>query len=77
MKGESMSGKMEDVAALIGRNQDIVDILDEVLSGPEDRAYIVCEAVACRNNAQGHCTIHTVKSLREILGNGRSRDNVV
>ncbi len=72
-----MTGKMEAVAALIGRNQDIVDILDEVLSEPDDRAYIVCSTVACRNNRQGRCTIHTVKSLREILGNGRSRDNVV
>jgi hypothetical protein len=72
-----MTGKMEAVAALIGRNQDVVDILDEVLSEPDDRAYIVCSTEACRNNIQGRCTIHMVKSLREIIGNVRSRDNVV
>jgi hypothetical protein len=72
-----MTGKMEAVAALIGRNQDIVDILDEVLTGPDDRAYILCSTDACRNNLQGRCTIHTVKSLTEINGNGRSRDHAV
>ena len=72
-----MTGNMESVAALIGRNQDIVDILDEVLSGPDDRAYIVCSTVACSSNVQGRCSIHTVKSLSEVLVDGRSRDNVV
>jgi hypothetical protein len=77
MKGESISGKMEVVAAMIGRNQDLVDILDEVLSGPDDRAYILCSTVACSNNIKGQCTIHTVQGLREILGNGRSGDSAV
>jgi hypothetical protein len=68
---------MEEIAALIVRNQDIVDILDNVLTGPEDRAYVICSATECRNNVKGRCIIHTVTSRGDILPNGRCPDYVM
>jgi hypothetical protein len=72
-----MNRKLEKVVASIAVNREIVDKLDEVLTGPGDRAYIVCSAEECRNNVQGHCTIHAVKCSREIPGSGRCRDYVM
>lgn len=71
-----MNKKLDKVVASIAGNKEIVDLLDVILSGPDDRAYIVCSAEECRNNVQGRCSIHTVKSRREILGNGRCREYV-
>ena len=67
----------KDIGALIGRNQEIVDILDGILTGPDDRAYVMCAADECRHNVKGQCTIHTVKCRREISSNGRCRDYVM
>ena len=72
-----MDKKMEEISATIGRNREIIDLLDGVLTEPGDRAYIICSAEDCRNNVKGRCSIHTVKSQREILSNGRCRDYVV
>lgn len=72
-----MDKKMETIVATIGRNREIVDMLDGVLTGPGDRAYIICSAEECINNVQGRCSIHAVKCQPEILGNGRCRDYVV
>jgi hypothetical protein len=69
-----MDREMEKVVASIAVNREIVEKLDEVLSGPGDRAYIVCSVEECRNNLLGHCTIHTVKGPREMLANGRCKD---
>jgi hypothetical protein len=72
-----MVRKNEEIAGLLGRNQDVVDMLETLLTGPDDRAYIVCSAVECRNNVQGRCTIHAVKNGRALQGNGRCSDYVV
>jgi len=72
-----MVRKMEEIAALIGRNQEIIDMLDKVLTSPDDRAYVICSASECRNYVKGRCTIHTVTSRNEILPNGRCPDYVV
>jgi len=69
-----MNRDMEKVIASLVANREVVDTLDAVLTGPGDRAYIVCSAEECRNNHLGHCTIHAVKSPREILANGRCKD---
>lgn len=70
-KDPCMERKKEDVAATIGRNEDVVDMLDMLLTDPGDRAYVVCTAYECQNNAKGQCTIHAVKGKRKILSNGR------
>ena len=72
-----MDEKMKEVIATIGRNEEIVDLLDGVLTEPGDRAYIICSAEECRNHIEGRCSVHTVKSRRVILSNGRCRDYVV
>jgi len=55
-----MDDKMTNIAALAGRNADVADKLDQVLVGPNDRAYVVCSTADCRHNTQGRCTIFTV-----------------
>jgi len=72
-----MEKKIEHIAAAISRNRDIVDMLDNVLTAPGDRAYVICSALECRNNVKGRCTIHTVTGNRELLSNGRCRDYVI
>jgi len=72
-----MDKMKKNIGTIIGRNQELVEILDGILTGPDDRAYIVCTADECRNNEKGRCTIHTVKSRREILNNGRCREYVM
>ena len=71
-----MNRKLEKVVASIAGNRVLVDALDQILAGPGDGAYIVCSAEECRNNFKGQCTIHAVKSQRELLDNGRCRDYV-
>jgi hypothetical protein len=71
-----MNRKLDKVVASIAGNRELVDTLDQILTGPDDRAYIVCLAEECRNNLHGTCSIHTVKSRRELLDNGRCRDYV-
>jgi hypothetical protein len=72
-----MDEKMKEAVATIGRNTEIVDLLDGVLTEPGDRAYIICSVEECRNNFKGSCSIHTVKSQRVILSNGHCRDYVM
>ena len=72
-----MDKKMKKVIATIGRNKEIVDLLDGALTEPGDRAYIICSVEECRNNVKGRCSIHTVKGQRVKLSNGHCRDYVV
>ena len=72
-----MDEKMKEVIATIGRHKEIVDLLDGALTEPGDRAYVICSAEECRNNVKGRCSIHTVKSQRVILSDGRCRDYVM
>lgn len=71
-----MTKRMEETAATIGQNGDIAEMLDMILTEPDDRAYVVCSAYECRNNVKGRCTIHTVKGRRKILSNGRCAEYV-
>jgi len=55
-----MDDKMVRVAALAGANSDVVDKLDQLLVGPNDRAYVVCAFEDCKLHLKGRCTIFTV-----------------
>jgi hypothetical protein len=72
-----MPKDIEDVVAAIGRSEEVVEMLDLLLTEPGDRAYVVCSAFECLNNGKGRCSIHTVKGRRRILGNGRCTEYVV
>lgn len=55
-----MDEKLARVAALAGKNGEIADKLDELLAGPNDRAYVVCSFEDCKLHLKGRCTIYTV-----------------
>ncbi|BCG45918.1 hypothetical protein GEOBRER4_n0691 [Citrifermentans bremense] len=55
-----MDEKLARVAALAGTNGEVAETLDKVLTGPNDRAYLVCNYLDCKLNINGHCTIYTV-----------------
>ena len=67
---------IRNVAKSISENEEIVDMLDSVLTESSDRAYVICDTLDCRNNRQGKCTIHMIKGSRELLANGRCTDYV-
>lgn len=71
-----MKETREDVAATIGQSEEIVDMLDMVLTEAADRAYVVCSAEECLKNVKGQCTIHMVKARRKIPGSGRCAEYV-
>ena len=54
------------VAAAAAMDKSIVDKLDQLLAGPNDRAYIVCSAVDCTLNIKGRCTIFTVLDVPKM-----------
>jgi hypothetical protein len=58
-----MDDKLEQVAAAAGRNPDIVEKLDQSLTGPNDRAYVVCTFLDCKHIIKGQCTIYTVQDV--------------
>jgi hypothetical protein len=55
-----MDDEMRNVAALAGKNSDVVNKLDQILVGPNDRAYVVCNLMDCKLNIKGRCTIYAV-----------------
>lgn len=55
-----MEDELTNVAAAAGRNTDVVEKLERILVGPNDRAYIVCSFTDCTHHLKGHCTIYTV-----------------
>jgi hypothetical protein len=55
--------QLEQIAAAAGMNPDVVDKLNNVLTGPTDRAYVVCEFLECTHNIKGHCAIYTVQDV--------------
>ena len=55
-----MTDKMTLIAAAAGMNSEIVNKLEQVLTGPNDRAYVVCTYSDCKLNIAGRCTIFTV-----------------
>ena len=72
-QGNGMGKKIGEIRAKIGSDPGIAEVLDHILTGPDDRAYIVCQESGCRKNIKGRCSIHTVRSRRDTAG-GRCRD---
>jgi hypothetical protein len=71
-----MKHVIRNVASTISDSEEIVDMLDMILTESSDRAYLVCDALDCRNNQKGKCTIHMIKGSRELHANGRCDDYV-
>ena len=55
-----MDEKLARMAVLAGTNSEVAETLDKVLTGPNDRAYVICSYLDCKLNTNGHCTIYTV-----------------
>ena len=55
-----MDEQLKQVAAMAGSNADVAKKLNQILVGPNDRAYVVCSLMDCKINLKGHCTIYTV-----------------
>lgn len=51
---------MASIAAATGMDVDVVKKLDSILTGPNDRAFVVCTATDCKKNKKGQCTIFTL-----------------
>ncbi len=69
-----MAKKIEDVLAAIGRQEEIVDKLSKILTGPRDRAYVVCSTSDCKHNVKGYCSIYTVNAPPEREQEGVCKD---
>lgn len=55
-----MDDKLKRMAALAGNSKAVVEKLDQILVGPNDRAYVICSYADCRLHLNGRCTIYTV-----------------
>ena len=58
-----MDDKLEQLAVSAGKNQTLADKLDQVLTGPNDRAFLVCIYRECEHNIKGECSIYTVSDV--------------
>jgi hypothetical protein len=58
-----MDKDLARVAAAAGIDHKIVDKLEQILSGPNDRAFVVCSYADCNQNQKGQCTIFTVQDV--------------
>ena len=65
-----MNDKIARVAALAGGSKDVADKLDQLLTGPNDRAYVVCSYSDCRLHYKGSCTIYTVLDVPRMKTTG-------
>ena len=65
-----MDEKLARIAALAGSNEEIADRLDKVLTGPNDRAYVVCSYADCELHLNGRCTIYTVRDVPRMKTGG-------
>jgi hypothetical protein len=43
-----------------GIDDRVVEKLDKILTGPNDRAFVVCSYADCNLNQKGQCTIFTL-----------------
>jgi len=55
-----MDNRLSHMAQVVGMNPDIAEKLDQVLVGPNDRAYLMCSYLDCKLSVKGRCTIFTV-----------------
>jgi hypothetical protein len=61
-----MEDKLKYMAQTVGMNADIAEKLDEVLVGPNDRAYVMCSFNDCKLSSKGRCTILTVLDVPKM-----------
>jgi hypothetical protein len=71
-----MKHVIKNVATTISESEELVDLLDMILTESSDRAYVICDAHDCRNNRKGKCIIHMIKGSRKLLADGRCIDYV-
>lgn len=55
-----MDNERKNLASAVGISSGVVDKLEQLLAGPNDRAYLVCSYADCNLNTKGQCTIFTV-----------------
>jgi hypothetical protein len=55
--------KLEQLSAAIGKSAEIAEKLDQILAGPNDRAFLVCEYDDCKFNLKGRCSIYAVQDV--------------
>lgn len=55
-----MEDELTHVAAMAAKNRDVAEKLEQILAGPNDRAYLVCSFGDCKLNIKGRCTIYAV-----------------
>ncbi len=55
-----MDKKTEQAAAAAGKTPGVVEKLDQLLTGPNDRAFVVCSFRDCIHNTNGECSIYTM-----------------
>ncbi|HEX9022219.1 MAG TPA: hypothetical protein VF799_00095 [Geobacteraceae bacterium] len=58
-----MDDKLERIAAEAGKSPALADKLDQLLTGPNDRAFLVCVYRECEQNVKGECSIYTVSDV--------------
>jgi len=58
-----MDDKMEQIAAAAGKDPGLADKLERILTGPNDRAFMVCSCRDCTHNVKGECIIYTVMDV--------------
>ena len=56
-----MDIKLEHLSAAVSRNTEIAETLDTILSGPNDRAFLICDFTDCKFNVTGRCNIYAVQ----------------
>ncbi|UFS70790.1 hypothetical protein LPW11_01050 [Geomonas sp. RF6] len=61
-----MDEKLQRAVYAAGNDPEIAGKLDQVLSGENDRAFIVCSFEECENNTRGRCTIFAIKDVPKM-----------
>ncbi len=68
-KEEDVGVKLEQLSAAVGKNPEIAEKLDQLLTGPNDRAFLVCEFDNCKFNDKGRCSIYAVQDVPKMRPN--------
>ena len=64
-----MSLKLDQLSA-VGRNPDVAEKLDKLLTGPDDRAFLICESDDCKFHGKGSCSIYAVQGVPKMKTKG-------
>jgi hypothetical protein len=64
-----MDDELTNMAVTAGKNVQVAKKLDQILVGPNDRAYVVCTFLDCKLNIKGHCTIYAVLDVPRMKTN--------